>query len=199
MKKGVKKYFNNYVLLIIILILLFLGSFFFNKFTGNVIGNPGGQVPNTGMPSFGPSAEEQSCMMACMKCSSPGVGCTGNQQECQTSCNLVKPEQTSEEKCVETCAMKGCTQYDFACQEKNKAVCDKECGMIKEPEAKTKEEQCIRDCVNAESPGLICQAGEGGEKGNKICQKCAESCEHLYEGPCLDEIKLETKKKLWRK
>ena len=66
--------------------------------------------------------------------------------------------------------------------------------MIKEPEAKSEEEQCIRDCVNAESPGLICQAGEGGEKGNEICQKCAKSCEYLYAGPCLTEMKLEEAK-----
>jgi hypothetical protein len=67
--------------------------------------------------------------------------------------------------------------------------------MIKEPEAKSEEEQCIRDCVNAESPGTICQAAEGGEKGNELCQKCAKSCEHLYAGPCLDELKLEAAKK----
>src|SRR4030042_5361549 len=39
------------------------------------------------IPQVGPSQQEQQCMMECMKCSSPGVGCTGNQQECQTKCN----------------------------------------------------------------------------------------------------------------
>jgi hypothetical protein len=171
-------------LLFIFIILIVVSSG--NKPTGNVVSNE--------EHAFGPSATDQACMMQCMGCSSPGVGCTGNQQECQTACNVQKPEQTSEEKCVETCAMKGCEQFDFSCQQKNQAVCDKECGIIKEPETKSEEEQCIRDCVNAENPGLICQAGEGGEQGNAICQRCAKSCEHLYSGPCLTEIKLEEAK-----
>jgi len=174
------------ITLLIFIIGFYIGIF---KITGNVVAGPGG------MPSFGPSATDQACMMSCMKCSSPGVGCTGNQQECQTKCNVKKPEQTSEEKCVETCSIKGCGEYDFSCQEKNREICDKECGMVKEPEAKNKEEQCIRDCVKKEDSNLICKPGEGGEKGNEICQRCAKSCEHLYEGPCLDELKLETKKK----
>ena len=95
---------------------------------------------------------------------------------------------------METCVAKGCEEFDFTCQNKNKAVCEKECEMIKEPEAKSEEEQCIRGCVNAEEPGLVCRAGEGGEKGNSLCQKCAKSCESLYNGPCLTEIKLEEKR-----
>ena len=184
MKKGV------IIGVILIIILLILTISIYNN-SSKIIGKAVSNSPNT----FGPSAEEQSCMMGCMKCTSPGVGCTGNQQECQTQCNAKKPEQTSEEKCVEECTLKGCGEFVFSCQQKNQAVCDKECGMVKEPEAKSEEEQCIRDCVNAESPGLICQAGEGGEKGNEVCQKCAKSCEHLYAGPCLTELKLEEAKK----
>ena len=180
------------IIILVITAIIILSLVFFNEITGNVTGPPA----NSGQEhSFGPSAEEQSCMMTCMKCTSPGVGCTGNSSQCTAQCNVQKPEQTAEENCVETCAKKGCGEYDFTCQQKNQDVCDKECGMIKEPEAKSEEEQCIRNCVNAESPGLICQGGEGGEKGNDICQKCAESCEHLYAGPCLDELKLETAKK----
>jgi hypothetical protein len=129
-----------------------------------------------------------------MKCTSPGVGCTGNQEQCMLQCNAKKPEATAETSCMETCVAKGCGEYDFSCQEKNQAVCEKECDMIKEPPAKSEEEKCIRDCVNAESPGLICRPGEGGEKGDELCQKCAKSCEHLYAGPCLTEIKLEAAK-----
>ena len=175
--------------IILIIILLVLTISIYNN-SSKIMGKAVSNSPN----AFGPSAEEQSCMMNCMKCTSPGVGCTGNQQECQTQCNAKKPEQTAEESCVETCVKKGCGEFDFSCQQKNQAICDKECGMIKEPEAKSEEEQCIRDCVNAESPGLICQVGEGGEKGNEICQKCAKSCEHLYAGPCLTELKLEEAK-----
>jgi len=170
--------------LLVFLIIIWNGLFSFS--TGWAVSN--------GPPQFGPSAGEQACMMACMGCTSPGVGCTGNQQECFAECNVNKPEQTSEESCVDKCTLKGCGEFDFSCQQKNQAICDKECGMIKEPEAKSEEEQCIRDCVNAESPGLICQAGEGGEKGNEICQECAKSCEHLYSGPCLDELKLDEAK-----
>jgi len=175
-------------LAVIFILLVFVVSYrgIFNSATGKAISDQEHAV--------GPSLEDQNCMMTCMGCSSPGVGCTGNQQECQTICNVKKPEQTAEESCVETCVQKGCGEFDFSCQQKNQAVCDKECGMIKEPEAKSEEEQCIRDCVNAESPRLICQVGEGGEKGNAICQKCAKSCEHLYSGPCLNEIKLEEAK-----
>ncbi|PIN91298.1 hypothetical protein COU57_01160 [Candidatus Pacearchaeota archaeon CG10_big_fil_rev_8_21_14_0_10_32_14] len=180
-KRGVIRF----AIILVILITMFLFVVFSNM-TGYAI---------SGEKTFGPSSQDQQCMMTCMKCTSPGVGCTGNQQECQTKCNVIKPDQTEEESCVESCAKKGCGDYDFSCQEKNQAVCDKECGMIKEPEAKSEEEQCIRDCVDKDSPGLICQGGEGGEKGNEICQRCAKSCEGLYSGPCLTEIKLEDAKK----
>mgnify|MGYP001591241233 CR=1 FL=1 len=179
------------LIVFLVIAILILGTiFYFNKITGKVVS----QQDSKKGRSFGPSAEEQACMSSCMKCTSPGVGCTGNQQECQTSCNAKKPEQTAEESCVETCTKKGCGEFDFSCQEKNQAVCDKQCGMIKEPPAKSEEEQCIRDCVNAEQEGLICKHGEGGEKGDALCQKCAKSCENLYAGPCLTEIKLEEAK-----
>jgi len=178
------------IIVILILIAVFAGLYYFNNareraLTGQVV---------SGVPQMGPGQEVQSCMMACMGCTSPGIGCTGNREACLAQCDAEKPEQTSEEICVETCAKNGCEEFDFSCQERNRAVCDKECGMVKEPEAKSEEEQCIRDCVNAESPGLICQAGEGGEQGGAICQECAESCEYLYEGPCLDDLKLEQAK-----
>jgi hypothetical protein len=192
MKKSVnnkKIIFTIFVVLLVILILALVAKFALTGFAVN------GPPANAGqIPQFGPSEGDVSCMMTCMGCSSPGVGCTGNQTQCQAQCNVVKPEQTAEESCVETCAMKGCGEFDFSCQQKNQAICDKECGMVKEPEAKSEEEQCIRDCVKAEAPGTICGGGEGGEKGNELCQSCAKSCEHLYAGPCLTEMKLEEAK-----
>ena len=184
------------IILVIVLFILVVGFYSgaFDKITGGAVsgGRPpeGSNLENT----IGPSASEQACMMQCMGCSSPGVGCTGDSAQCQAQCNVQKSEATEETSCMEKCVAVGCGEFDFTCQGKNQAVCEKECGMIKEPEAKSEEEQCIRDCVNAESPGLICQGGEGGEKGNEICQRCAKSCEHLYSGPCLDELKLEEAK-----
>jgi len=57
------------------------------------------------------------------------------------------------------------------------------------------EQLCISNCVNAESPGTRCQASQTGETGNELCQRCAASCVHLYEGPCLDDEKLTARKK----
>ena len=165
------------------------------KITGRAVEGP---PENAGqIPQFGPSTEEISCMKKCVT----DAGCTIGDEACSTKnncmakCNIVKPEQTAEETCVETCALVGCDKFDFECQKANQAKCDKECGMIKEPEAKSPEEQCIRDCVNAEAPGTICEASQTGETGNELCQRCAKSCENLYEGPCLNEEKLEAKKK----
>ena len=189
-----KKSVNNKKLIFTILVIVILALVAKFALTGFAVTGP---PANAGqIQQFGPSAEEQTCMKKCVTdagCTIGDVVCS-EKNNCMTQCNLKKPEQSAEESCVETCVKKGCGEFDFSCQEKNQALCDKECGMIKEPEAKSEEEQCIRDCVNAESPGLICQAGEGGEKGNEVCQKCAKSCEHLYAGPCLTEMKLDEAK-----
>ncbi len=179
------------IIILVILITIFLGSCYFknkleNKLSGRSISD---------VNQIGPSLQEQQCMMTCMKCSSPGVGCTGNQQECQTSCNLKKPEITEETSCMEKCVLVGCSEFDFNCQGANKEKCEKECNMIKEPEAKSEEEQCIRDCVNLHAPKTICKPSSEGEQGNDVCKMCAQQCVHLYAGPCLDEEKLEAKKK----
>ena len=182
-----------FIAILFVVVLISAFAFAAIRFTGYIFQGPG---PGSGL--IGPTAEEQACMRSCVS-----VGCTlgdmtcmqANGGKCQVQCNVKKPDSTGEGvSCMEGCVVKGCGEFDFSCQEKNKAVCEKECGMIKEPEAKSEEEQCIRDCVNAEEPGLICRAGEGGEQGNEICQSCAKSCESLYEGPCLTEIKLEEKK-----
>ncbi len=184
------------VLSILVLSLLVIGFYQGNsELTGKAVSGPPSNANEE--HSIGPSLEEQNCMRTCAS-----EGCTAGDMECMkknsgkclTQCNVKKPEVTEETSCMEKCVVVGCDEFDFSCQQKNQAICEKECDMIKEPEAKSEEEQCIRDCVNVESPGLICQAGEGGEKGNEICQKCAKSCEHLYAGPCLTEIKLEEAK-----
>lgn len=146
----------------------------------------------------GPSQEEQDCMRPCASqgCEPGNMACMKlNSEKCMAQCNVKKPEVTEETSCMELCVRKGCGEIDFACQTKNQDGCEKECNMVKEPEAKSEEEQCIRDCVNRIEPGLICQSGEGGEKGGEICQKCAKECVHLYAGPCLNEEKLDEKKR----
>ncbi len=149
------------------------------------------------IPSIGPSEEEQACMRPCVSegCESDDMECKKkNSERCMQECSAQKPEQTSDEKCVEQCAMQGCGEFDFTCQSKNQERCDKECGMVKEPEARSEEEACIRECVKKIDPTLICQPGEGGEKGSDVCQSCAKQCERLYAGPCLNDEKLTAKK-----
>lgn len=172
--------------LIILIILFFKGSS--NQLTGLAVGSP----------SLGPSAEEQACMMECMKCSSPGVGCSGNSEECQEKCEVEKPESSEETSCMEDCILIGCTEYDFPCQTKNQEKCEKECGMLgdrPEESEMSAEQVCITNCVNDLAPGTICGTSSTGETGNDICVKCAESCVYLYEGPCLDDEELKAKQK----
>ncbi|MFH0713466.1 MAG: hypothetical protein V1722_02695 [Candidatus Micrarchaeota archaeon] len=181
-----------------------LSTFNFSSITGQLInelnpmpgqGTPGGPS-GSGPQQYGPSAGDIQCMVTCMKCTSPGVGCSGNSTQCQAQCNVVKPEQTQEEQCVETCAKVGCGEFDFVCQQGNQAKCDKQCGMIKAPDESTmnEEQKCITRCVNSQAPGTICGASQTGETGGEVCQMCANQCKHLYSGPCLDEAKLTAKK-----
>ena len=120
--------------------------------------------------------------MGCMQCESIGVNCKGNQQECMNKCNAQKPEATNETSCMEKCTTNGCSEYDFSCTSKNQEKCEKECNMIKEPEAKSEEEQCIRYCVNSHAKGTICKPSQEGEQGNDVCKMCAQQCVHLYLG-----------------
>lgn len=185
MMKKIGAWGSRLVLIFVVAaILIFLSIYFYPAITGNA----------SSEMRIGPSSAEQACMMQCMGCSSPGVGCTGDSAQCMTQCNVQKPEQTSEEKCVETCVQRDCGEFDFSCQAGYQGKCDEECGMVKEPEAKSEEEQCIRDCIKIHEPDAECGASSEGETGNSACQMCAKQCEHLYSGPCLDEEKLEAKK-----
>ena len=187
--------YKNLILLVVlalILIVLITGFYFgiFDRIVGKAVSNE--------EHAIGPSAAEQSCMMACMKCSSPGVNCTGNQQECQTKCNAKKPEATQETSCMEKCVAVGCGEFDFTCQEKNKDNCEKECNMIKDKSDESEmsaEQICITNCVAETDPDIRCGASQTGETGGGVCQRCASSCVHLYEGPCLDDEKLKAKQK----
>jgi len=188
--------------LIIAVILIFSASFISAFWLGDLwhkITGFASEGQGSAPVSIGPSEQEQACMKNCFisaGCELTENNCTAaNKEKCSSQCGAKEPEETPEQKCVSSCVKEGCSSYDFACQSKNMEKCDKQCRMVKEPEPKNEEEKCIRECVNAESPGLICQPGEGGEKGNEICQKCAAKCVHLYEGPCLGDEKLREKEK----
>ena len=182
MKKGVL------ITIIMISILILLLSLFIGfKITGRVVEH-----------SIGPSASEQACMSNCMNCVSPGINCTGNQEQCMTQCNAQKPESTKETSCMETCVLVGCSEFDFSCQGKNKDKCEKDCNMQGDkPDESTMsaEQVCITNCVEKVDENLRCGNSQEGETGNEICQRCAASCVHLYEGPCLDDEKLKEKEK----
>lgn len=190
MKKSLKFWIVLLIIFFFLIGIFYLGVF--DKITGKIISS---QNENN---QIGPSAEEQSCMMACMKCTSPGVGCTGNQQQCTAQCNVQKPETTEETSCMEECVIIGCGEFDFACQETNKDKCEEECDMFgdKPDESEMSAEQlCISKCVAEVDPNIICGASQEGETGGEVCQKCAQQCVNLYEGPCLDDEKLKSEQK----
>lgn len=183
---------------IIIIVLVFALLALIAGFYGERIDEKTGKSVSTEAHTIGPSQEEQDCMRPCAShgCEQGDMACMKlNSEKCMAQCSVQKPEVTEETSCMESCVLEGCGEVDFACQTQNKDRCEKECNMIKEPEAKSEEEQCIRDCVNRIEPGLICTPGEGGEKGGEVCQRCANECVHLYAGPCLNEEKLEEKKR----
>ncbi len=175
-----------------IIVFVFLYSNIFDKITGKAVSN------SEQYQTIGPSTEEQSCMMQCMGCTSIGVNCTGNQEQCQAQCNVEKPETTDETSCMESCVLEGCTEFDFNCQNQNRENCEVECDMLgdaPDPSTMSAEQLCITNCVTSKDPTLRCGASQEGETGGSVCQECATSCVHLYEGPCLDDEKLKAKQK----
>ncbi len=75
---------------------------------------------------------------------------------------------------------------------KNNAICSE----IKPDESEMSAEQlCITNCVAETDSNIRCGNSQTGETGGEVCQKCAQECVHLYEGPCLDDEKLKTKQK----
>jgi len=185
---------------ILILILLFsiigIYSEFFSRLMGQAVSNP---TENQNQESrIGPTEQEIVCMSSCMNCVSPGINCTGNSEQCIQQCNVNKPETTEETSCMEECVSEGCSEFDFSCQTNNRNKCEKECDMLgdKPDESEMSAEQlCIANCVSEIDSSLRCGASQQGETGGEVCQRCAESCVHLYEGPCLDDEKLNARKK----
>jgi hypothetical protein len=97
---------------------------------------------------------------------------------------------------MQQCVIRGCDKFDFACQQRNKESCEDECGMkgdAPDEGEMSAEQLCISECVSATDPEMICGNSQEGEIGGALCQQCADSCVHLYEGPCLDDEQLTEK------
>ena len=171
-----------------VLIIVFGADYFI---TGNFAGGP---EDMDGGSFGGPSAEDGACLYKCVV--EEGRG----EDECMIECG-VEPKPTTGnagEVCMQECIDRGCDdEYDLNCRRANVVACEDECGMKGDApdEGKMSEEQkCISDCVDAIDPTLICGAGKAegeGEQGGEVCQRCADQCVHLYEGPCLTD-------ELWR-
>ncbi|MCK4650387.1 hypothetical protein KAT36_04100 [Candidatus Pacearchaeota archaeon] len=172
----------------VVFLFVFGVSMISNSMTGSVIGSG---MDDSGMMS-GPSDESIECMENC-------VMTEGKVESvCMIECNMEpKPESTNEgEECMQRCIYVGCDERDFSCARKNMDRCEDECGMKGDAPGESEmgeEQRCISECVAKEDPILICGASKEGETGNLICQKCAESCIHLYEGPCLTDEELTEK------
>lgn len=183
-KRDVKKYAIGILILLLVFVpLIFVQT---NNMTGRVVGSP--------------NSEQTSCMALCMGCTSPGAGCAGNQEQCMAQCRVEpEPEPADEgEACMQECVVEGCSEFDFSCQEINKAKCEEECDMLgdKPDESEMSAEQiCITECVAEVDSNIKCGASQTGETGGEVCQRCAADCVHLYAGPCLDDEKLKAKQK----
>ena len=161
-------------------------------------------VDNSGFGNIGPSEEEIECMQECVSvgCDAGDMLCMdANSHECGEKCGVPTEAPAPEndgEACMQKCVVRDCEEYDFSCQNKNKEKCEIECDMLGDapnPDEMSAEEACISECVAKEDPTVICGNSEEGETGGSLCQKCADLCVHLYEGPCLDDEKLSAMEK----
>ena len=172
----------------ILIVLVFL----FNGMTGETIdGKDSGDYG-------APSVAESECLRGCV------VDEGKEESVCMVECGVEpEPEAASgEESCMQECVKKGCSdERDFNCQRANVDFCEDECGMKGDApdESEMNEEQrCISKCVAAEDPTMICGSGteEGmGETGGSLCQKCANKCVELYDGPCLNDEEITQREK----
>ena len=189
MKRG-----NNQTLALILSLLLIIIIIFSQiKITGKVVnsefqGNPGSEF--VGIPE-----EEQRCMQSCVEegCDGGDMNCmTGNRDKCMTRCGAKPAGQSSGEQCMNSCIDRFCTpgpEYRD-CMNQYLDSCEEECDMKGDAPDESEmdaEQICISNCVAAEDSEIICGNSQQGETGNALCQRCAQECVHLYEGPCLDD------------
>ena len=172
-------------------------------------GGPGNEMgPDVNGQDSGwgaPSAEEMECMQTCVAigCEAGDKNCTiSNSVACGEKCGVDvdgPPEPADEsEACMQKCILVGCDEFDFVCKEQNKKSCDIKCGMkgdAPDESEMNKEQKCISECAMKKDPEVICGNSKEGETGGRICKKCAKKCEHLYEGPCLNDKQIKKKEK----
>jgi len=165
-----------------------------NDITGHVVLSPEDMMGNPDDGYGGPSAEESACLYSCV------VENNRSEDVCMSECGVeAQPEPEDEnEECMQECIVKGCDEYDILCQNANIDSCEEECNMKGDAPDESEmdaEELCIFNCVNSIDPSVICGASQEGETGGDLCQKCAQDCVHLYEGPCLNDEQLTEKEK----
>ena len=172
---------------IIVIVVLVVSGFFYFQLTGNVAqGGPEGIGPDV-------SASEMACMVECttINCDVSDMVCrTAVSTECGVTCGVETeaPKPADEgEACMQKCVAVGCDDFDFSCQQMNKVGCEDECYDAPDESEMDEEQKCISDCVAKEDPTMICGNSKEGETGGALCQRCADSCAHLYSGPCLTD------------
>ncbi|MFH1308091.1 MAG: hypothetical protein ABIH72_04520 [archaeon] len=184
------------IALTVVVILLIGFVLGFKKITGLVIGEEVRGIPE----------EEQKCMQSCVAigCNSGDVDCmTKNGDKCMAQCNAGPPESESEDEgigCMKDCIDKLCTQGpSYAeCNNNNLKKCEEECDMKGDAPDESEmgaEQLCLTNCVAEIDPSIICGNSVEGETGNEVCQRCAQECVHLYEGPCLNDEQAKEKQK----
>jgi len=200
MKKRGKQKSRNYNLGIsiglIVVAFLFVFSILIiteNNLTGNIVGSEFAGNPES----------EQICMQGCVEvgCESGDMDCmTGNREKCMAECGAQPAPQNEGERCMNNCVDKYCEpgpEY-LSCMDNYKEGCEDECDMkgdAPDESEMSAEQLCISNCVAAVDPELICGNSQSGETGNDVCQRCANECVHLYEGPCLNDEQLREKEK----
>ena len=186
MKKGV-------VLLLIFLILLL--AVVFGRTIGNVVSEEGFR---------GISESKQVCMETCV-----AVGCDAgddecmiaNSEKCMGECGVEEHTPQDEgEACMEECIAEYCEEGpEYAdCMGNYIEECEEECDMkgdAPDESEMSAEQVCITECVGKVDPLIICGSSKEGETGNEVCQRCADECVVLYEGPCLSDEELSEKER----
>jgi hypothetical protein len=181
------------ILIGIVLVLAFAGRSYL-EISGKVAGDELGGIPE----------EEQQCMESCV-----AVGCeegdfecmVGNSEKCMEECDAGPPDELDDgERCVQDCVDEFCVEGpDYGnCMNEHADDCDSECGMkgdAPDESEMSKEELCILRCVEAVDPTVICGNSQEGETGGELCQRCADECVDLYEGPCLNDEQIAQKER----
>ena len=189
-------------MLVGITLLLVIGMFSYAGITSYVINEFDSDMM---YGSQGPSVEEMECMQTCVAvgCESGDKPCMiANSEKCGAQCgvDVSGPPKPSDEgeSCMQECISQDCEEHDFQCKNSKMQDCETKCNMkgdAPDESEMDKEQKCISECVMEKDPDLMCGNSRQGESGGRICKKCAKKCEHLYDGPCLNDKQIKQKEK----